>query len=120
MAGLKISTFCLAIKALFSLRMSSSVFPENMEPQMTSICPLVSFVELFPITGSKNITNHINYRSRFLLLFNCPASYFTLALKSRLNRKMLLSCQRVNSFWNQAHRKKVSKRSHGGFGRRQG
>jgi hypothetical protein len=39
MAGLKISTFCFAIKALFNLRINSSVFPENIEPHITSIQP---------------------------------------------------------------------------------
>jgi hypothetical protein len=37
--GLKISTRNWAILARFSRRMSSSVLPENMEPQMTSIHP---------------------------------------------------------------------------------
>ena len=37
--GLKIPTRRLAIRARRSLRISSSVFPENMEPQITSIHP---------------------------------------------------------------------------------
>jgi hypothetical protein len=38
-AGLKISTFCFAILALLRRRISSSVFPENIDPQITSIHP---------------------------------------------------------------------------------
>ena len=40
MAGLKISTRCRANFARRNRRISSSVLPENMEPQMTSIRPL--------------------------------------------------------------------------------
>ena len=40
--GLNISTLRFAILARFSLRINSSVFPENIEPQMTSIQPLLS------------------------------------------------------------------------------
>jgi hypothetical protein len=38
-AGLKICTFCRAICARRSRRMSSSLFPLNMLPTMTSIQP---------------------------------------------------------------------------------
>ena len=41
MAGLNISTRWRANLALFILRISSSVFPENIEPQITSILPLL-------------------------------------------------------------------------------
>ena len=54
-AGLKISTFRLAILALFSRLISSSVFPENMDPQTTSIQPLRSPI----IVGSINIVKLI-------------------------------------------------------------
>ena len=37
--GLNISTFCRANSARFSLRISSSVLPENIEPHTTSILP---------------------------------------------------------------------------------
>ena len=37
--GLKISIFIFAISALLSLRINSSVFPENMLPHITSIQP---------------------------------------------------------------------------------
>ena len=40
-AGLNISTRCFANFALFILRINSSVFPENIEPQITSIRPLL-------------------------------------------------------------------------------
>ena len=39
MVGLNVAIFCLANWALFSLLMSSSVLPENMEPQITSMQP---------------------------------------------------------------------------------
>ena len=39
MVGLNVAIFCLANWALLSLLMSSSVFPENMEPQITSMQP---------------------------------------------------------------------------------
>ena len=39
-AGLKIYTFCLANLARFSRRISYSVLPENIDPQITSIRPL--------------------------------------------------------------------------------
>jgi hypothetical protein len=57
---LKISTRCLAIFALLSLRMSSSVFPENMEPQITSIHPegAVGVTEV-----SKNIRKESNIKN---------------------------------------------------------
>src|SRR5690606_1814991 len=42
MAGLKISTLRLAIFTRFSLLISSSVFPLNIDPQTTSIHPLRS------------------------------------------------------------------------------
>ena len=38
-AGLKISTRCLANTARLTRRMSSSVFPENIDPHTTSILP---------------------------------------------------------------------------------
>jgi hypothetical protein len=37
--GLNISTVCRAILARFSLRINSSVLPENIDPQITSIQP---------------------------------------------------------------------------------
>ena len=39
MEGLNIATCMLAILARLSLLINSSVFPENMEPQTTSIHP---------------------------------------------------------------------------------
>ena len=39
MEGLKISTFCLANFARFMRRISSSVFPENIDPHTTSMRP---------------------------------------------------------------------------------
>jgi hypothetical protein len=44
MMGLKIWTFCLAICARLTRRMSSSVFPLNMLPQMTSTHPVFQIV----------------------------------------------------------------------------
>lgn len=44
--GLNISTFSLAIWARRSLLISSSVLPENIDPQMTSMLPLSSFLLL--------------------------------------------------------------------------
>src|SRR5215469_8913084 len=44
MAGLKICTRCLPISALRSLRISSSLLPENIGPTITSIQPM------FPLT----------------------------------------------------------------------
>ena len=52
--GLKISTCCLAMNARFNLRRSSSVFPENIDPQMTSIQPVFLSGPL-PRCGSINI-----------------------------------------------------------------
>jgi hypothetical protein len=40
MAGLNTNTFCLAYSARRILRISSSVLPLNMEPQITSIQPV--------------------------------------------------------------------------------
>ena len=51
MAGLKISTLWRANSALFSLRISSSVLPENMEPQMTSILPRRIISPWFSVIG---------------------------------------------------------------------
>ncbi|CCY65947.1 unknown [Prevotella sp. CAG:1124] len=53
MAGLKISTFCLANSARFNLLISSSVLPENIEPHITSILPgrCVSPVKLLSISA---------------------------------------------------------------------
>ena len=39
MVGLKVAIFCLANWARLSRRISSSVLPENIEPQMTSMLP---------------------------------------------------------------------------------
>jgi hypothetical protein len=39
--GLNISTRCLAISARRKRQISSSVFPENIEPEITSIHPLL-------------------------------------------------------------------------------
>jgi hypothetical protein len=44
--GLNISTLKRAILARFNLRISSSVLPENMEPQITSILPPNSLLRL--------------------------------------------------------------------------
>src|SRR5690606_6954493 len=54
--GLKISTRRCAIWGLLSLRISSSVFPENMEPQITSIQPFP-----FVYNGSININSPSEY-----------------------------------------------------------
>ena len=40
MVGLKVAIFCFANCARLSLLMSSSVFPENIEPQITSMQPV--------------------------------------------------------------------------------
>jgi hypothetical protein len=61
--GLKISTFCLAINARLSLRMSSSVFPENMQPQITSIHPALSGWRLPPKFGSINMMQNTPSRA---------------------------------------------------------
>ncbi|OPZ96167.1 MAG: hypothetical protein BWY72_01783 [Bacteroidetes bacterium ADurb.Bin416] len=67
MAGLKISTRCLAMVARFSRRMSSSVLPENMEPQITSIRPrcVVSWlccslksISFFLLDGPPELADH--------------------------------------------------------------
>ena len=47
-------TFFLAILALFNLRISSSVFPENIEPVITSIQP---YELLLSTTFSENMKN---------------------------------------------------------------
>ena len=49
--GLNITTRCLAIWARLSLRISSSVFPLNMQPLMTSIHPVLDGM-LWSVTGS--------------------------------------------------------------------
>jgi hypothetical protein len=49
---LKISSFCRAIWARFSRRISSSVLPENMQPLITSIQPVRVFL---PKSGSINM-----------------------------------------------------------------
>jgi hypothetical protein len=54
MAGLNISTFCLAMEALLNRLMSSSVLPENMQPHITSMLPEASSPFTL-VCGSKNI-----------------------------------------------------------------
>ena len=59
------SIWC-ASKALFSRLISSSVFPENMDPQITSIQPPRRMLS-FPICGSTNITGKLGVEVGFLL-----------------------------------------------------
>ena len=54
MAGLNISTLRFANLALFNLLMSSSVLPENIDPQITSMLPALLLL-------SKNISVAITY-----------------------------------------------------------
>src|ERR1700712_2443601 len=56
--GLNISTFKRAICARRSLRISSSVLPENIEPQITSILPPNSFLRL-KTSSLNNMTNYL-------------------------------------------------------------
>src|SRR5688572_8776358 len=86
-AGLKISTFCLANSALFSLLISSSVFPENIEPQITSIHPLRLPWLLF----SKNIV-HKFYGETIKFRFDFRYFWLTFTQKHVLmNEKGYLS-----------------------------
>ena len=61
MAGLYISTFKLAMRARLILLINSSVFPENIEPQITSIQPFLCYV--FFKRGSKNILYLQGYKN---------------------------------------------------------
>jgi hypothetical protein len=44
--GLNISTFSFAIVARFNLRINSSLLPENIDPQITSMLPPYSLLRL--------------------------------------------------------------------------
>src|SRR6266852_2736233 len=71
MTGLKICTRWRAISARFSRRISSSLFPENMGPTMTSIQPMFPFtMSTFSPLTSQSSTHHCENTGALLTRIN--------------------------------------------------